>query len=58
MDRPRRRVVQTETSEERVAQEVHELRERAKRLPPGVEKDALLKRARQAEAGAHRVDKI
>jgi hypothetical protein len=29
------------------------MRERAKSMPPGVEKEALLKRARQAETGAH-----
>ncbi len=27
--------------------------ERAQAMPPGVEKDALLRRARQAEAGTH-----
>jgi hypothetical protein len=49
----RRRVIQTETLEERLAGRAKELRERAKAMPPGVEKEALLKRAKQAETGAH-----
>jgi hypothetical protein len=53
MGQIRRRVVQTETLEERVAKRAKELRERAKHLPPGVEKEALLKRARQIETGLH-----
>ena len=52
MGQLRRRVVQTETLEERLAHQAEELRERARRLPAGVEQDALLKRAKQAEAGA------
>jgi DNA anti-recombination protein RmuC len=34
---------------ERLIREADEARERAKKLPPGPERDALLKRARQAE---------
>ncbi|SDF12700.1 hypothetical protein SAMN05216337_104551 [Bradyrhizobium brasilense] len=49
----RRRVVQTETLEERLEGHAKELRDRAKAMPAGVEKEALLKRARQAETGAH-----
>jgi hypothetical protein len=49
----RRRVRQTDTLEERLAEQARELRERAKAMPLGVERDALLKRARQAETGAH-----
>ncbi|MGX1110239.1 MULTISPECIES: hypothetical protein [Bradyrhizobium] len=49
----RRRSIQTETLEQRLAGQAEEMRERAKSMPPGVEKEALLKRARQAETGAH-----
>ena len=44
---------QTETLEERLAHQADELHERAKVMPPGLEKDALLKRARQADTAAH-----
>ena len=46
------RVVQTETLEERLANQARELRGRAKAMPPGVEREALLRRAREAEAAA------
>lgn len=49
----RRRFKQTHPLEERLAEEAKELRERAKRLPPGAERDALLRRARYEEAAAH-----
>ncbi|QPF88348.1 hypothetical protein IC762_30460 [Bradyrhizobium genosp. L] len=49
----RKRIKQIETLEERLAHQADELRERAKAMPAGVEKEALLKRARQAETGAH-----
>jgi hypothetical protein len=39
--------------EERLAQEARSLREQAKRLPPGPEREALLRKARQDEIGAH-----
>ncbi|NLS69614.1 hypothetical protein E3H11_11945 [Bradyrhizobium brasilense] len=48
----RRRVIQTETLEERLAGRAKELRDRARAMPAGVERDALLKRAKQAEAGS------
>ena len=53
MGQIRRRVVQTETLEERLAKQARALRERADKMPSGVEKEALLKRARQADTGAH-----
>jgi hypothetical protein len=35
------------------AQETARLRERAKALPPGLEKDALLKKIRQIDTASH-----
>ncbi|MCA1453084.1 hypothetical protein I6F35_07595 [Bradyrhizobium sp. BRP22] len=49
----RRRFKQTQSLEERLAQEAGRLREEAKALPPGFEREALLKKARQADTGAH-----
>ncbi|WP_441280001.1 hypothetical protein [Bradyrhizobium sp. 63_E2_N1_3] len=50
----RRRVKQTRSLEERMAEQAAaKLKTLADRLPPGVERDALLKRARTAEIGAH-----
>jgi hypothetical protein len=39
--------------EDRLAQEAKQLRAEAKKLQPGVEREDLLRRARQAETGAH-----
>lgn len=49
----RRRFKQTDILEERLAQEAIRLREEAKAMKPGAERDALLRRARQAATGAH-----
>ena len=49
----RRRFKQTVTLEERLAQEAQRLREEAKRLPHGLEREILLRKARQAETGSH-----
>ena len=49
----RRRFKQTTTLEERLAQEAQRLREEAKRLPHGPEREILLRKARQAETGSH-----
>jgi hypothetical protein len=49
----RRRVKQTVPFEERLAQEAKSMKERAKCLPPGKEREVLLRRARQAETAAH-----
>ena len=49
----RRRFKQTTTLEERLAQEAQRLREEAKRLPHGAEREILLRKARQAETGSH-----
>ncbi|WP_213775064.1 hypothetical protein [Bradyrhizobium sp. dw_78] len=45
----RRRFVQNGPLEERLAEEARQLREKAKTLPPGPERDTLLRRARQDE---------
>ncbi|MBR0826734.1 hypothetical protein JQ596_14385 [Bradyrhizobium manausense] len=49
----RRRFKQTISLEERLAEEAKRLREKAKALPPGIERDTLLRKARQAETGSH-----
>ena len=49
----RRRVKQTRSLEERLAEEAKLLREQANSLPPGVERDHALRKARQAETGSH-----
>ena len=49
----RRRVKQIHSLEERLAQEVQELRRRAKGLSPGQERESLLRRAQQHEEAAH-----
>nr|WP_249141197.1 hypothetical protein [Bradyrhizobium manausense] len=49
----RRRFKQLQSLEARLAQEAERLRERAKGLPPGSQRESLLRRARQAETGAY-----
>jgi hypothetical protein len=50
----RRRIIQpTDVLEEQLATEAERLREAAMKLKPGVERDALLRKARQAETGSH-----
>ncbi|MDI2056025.1 hypothetical protein QNJ80_10110 [Bradyrhizobium elkanii] len=49
----RRRVKQIFPLEERLFREAQDLRERAKKLPPGREREVLLRKARQEEATAH-----
>jgi hypothetical protein len=49
----RRRFKQITALEERLADEAKRLREEAKLLPPGADREALLRKARQAETGAH-----
>jgi len=49
----RRRFKQTQSLEERLSEEAKRLREEAKLLPPGVVRDAVIRRARQAESGSH-----
>ena len=49
----RRRVKHVRSLEQRLAGEAKALRERAKGLPPGIERDAALQKARHNEAAAH-----
>jgi hypothetical protein len=39
--------------EERLAEQARRLREQAKTLPPGKERDGLMRRAREAEITSH-----
>ena len=49
----RRRFTHAKSLEERLAEEAKRLRAEAKLLRPCMERDALLRRARQAETAAH-----
>ena len=49
----RRRIRQTDILEARLAEEARRLREQARLLPPGVQRESLLRKARQADVGAH-----
>jgi hypothetical protein len=52
----RRRFNQTEPLQDRIASFAREAREKASRLPPGPERDTLLKKARLADTGGHLED--
>ncbi|MGY8706035.1 hypothetical protein RAD16_09860 [Bradyrhizobium sp. 18BD] len=56
MTQRRRRVQQTRSLEERMAEQAAKLKEQAAQLPAGPERDAVLRRARVAETGAHLSD--
>ena len=47
------RVKQIQYLEERLAEEAKRLRKEAKLLPPGAVRDAVLRKASQAETGSH-----
>lgn len=49
----RHRVNQKQPLEERLIEHATRLREEAKTLPPGIVREAILRRAEQAETGAH-----
>jgi hypothetical protein len=49
----RRHFKQTQSLEERLSEEAKRLRAEAKLFPPGPERDALIRKARQAETGSH-----
>jgi hypothetical protein len=49
----RRRFTHAQSLGERLAEEAKRLRAEAKLLRPGIERDALIRRARQAETAAH-----
>lgn len=53
MTQLRRRVKQTRSLEERLAEQARRLREEAELLPHGPVRDEALRRARQAETGSH-----
>lgn len=48
----RRRIKHKTSFEERLTEQAKSLRDRAKKMPPGVERDALVRRARQAETAS------
>ncbi|MCJ9728964.1 hypothetical protein MOV75_01885 [Bradyrhizobium sp. PRIMUS42] len=56
MTQRRRRVKQTRTLEERLAEQAAKLKALADQLPAGSEREGLLRRARLAETGAHLSD--
>ncbi|MBR1251347.1 hypothetical protein JQ609_31070 [Bradyrhizobium sp. AUGA SZCCT0169] len=49
----RRHIKQTESLEQRLAEEAKRLRAQAKLLRPGAARDAVIRKARQAETGSH-----
>jgi hypothetical protein len=49
----RRRFRQTQSLEERLSEEAKRLRAEAKLLPPGAERDEMIRKARQAETASH-----
>ena len=49
----RRRIEQTTSLEDRVSEQARRLREEAELLPHGPVREAAIRRARQAETGAH-----
>ena len=49
----RRHFKQTQSLEERLAEEAKRLCGEAKLLPPGAVREEMLRRARQAETGSH-----
>lgn len=49
----RQRVKHIASFEDRLACEAHRFKEQAKELPPGLHRDDLLRKARQAETAAH-----
>lgn len=44
---------QNQSLEDRLAEEAAKLRKEARGTPPGVERERLMRRARQAETGSH-----
>ena len=49
----RRRFKQTQTLKQRLLDRVRSLREEARQTTPGLERETLLRKARQAEAAVH-----
>jgi hypothetical protein len=56
---PRQSLVkQTESVEVRLANEAQRLRKEARGMPPGVARDAVIRRARQAETGSQMSESV
>ena len=53
MLRQRRRFMQTQPLEQRLSEEAANLRKQAQGTPPGIERERLIRRARQAETASH-----
>ncbi len=49
----RQRIKQTQSLEQRLSDEARRLRAEARLLPPGAVRDALIRKARQAETGSY-----
>ena len=49
----RRQFKQTTPLKERLTEQAKRLRKEAQGIPPGIEREKLIRRARQAETGAH-----
>jgi hypothetical protein len=49
----RQRINHTSSLEDRLADQAQRFREQAKTLPPGRERDELIRKARQAETASH-----
>ena len=49
----RRRFKQSETLDERLAKEAERLRAEVQAMPPGLEREHLLRKAKQAETASH-----
>lgn len=56
MPQQRRRIKHSETFEERLAEEAERFRKAAEEAPPGMARELLLRRARQAETASHMSD--
>ena len=53
MQKHRRRVKQTQSLKDRLLDRLQSLREEARLMRPGLERESLLRKARQAETAAH-----
>jgi hypothetical protein len=56
MPQQRRRIKHSGTFEERLAEEAERFRKAAEEAPPGMARELLLRRARQAETASHMND--
>nr|WP_146688111.1 hypothetical protein [Bradyrhizobium canariense] len=50
---PRRRFKQTSPLDQRLTEQAQRLRKEAQGTPPGIERERLIRRARQAETASH-----